>query len=59
MSLKKRTNYYIHLKKHKNITIEQTKTSPQETLELKLTKSYGISALNPPISLEENKIQVL
>ena len=44
------------IKKHTDTLIEQTKTKPQETLELKLIKQMQTFSFNPPINLlEEGK----
>ena len=44
------------IKKHTDTLIEQTKTRPQETLEIKMNKQRQIFSFNPPISLiEEDK----
>ena len=42
-------------KKHTDTLIEQTKTKPQETLELKMNKQMQAFSLNSPISLVEEK----
>ena len=41
------------IKKHTDTLIEQTKTKPQETLELKTIQSKQTFAFNPPIILVE------
>ena len=44
------------IKKHTDTLIEQTKTKPQETLELKMNKQRQTFSFNPPINLiEEDK----
>ena len=44
------------IKKHTDTLIEQTKTKPQETLELKMDKQMQTFSFNPPINLvEEDK----
>ena len=44
------------IKKHTDTLIEQTKTKPQETLELKMNKQMHTFSFNPPINLiEEDK----
>ena len=44
------------IKKHTDTLIEQTKTKPQETLELKMIKQMQKFSFNPPINLiEEDK----
>ena len=44
------------IKKHTDTLIEQTKTSPQETLEFKMNKQMQTLSFNPPINLiEEGK----
>ena len=39
------------LKKHTDTLIEQTKTKPQETLEIKMNKQMQTFSFNPPINL--------
>ena len=41
------------IKKHTDTLIEQTKTKPQETLELKMNKQMQTFSFNPPINLVE------
>ena len=41
------------IKKHTDTLIEQTKTKPQETLEIKLNKQMKSLSFNPPINLAE------
>ena len=41
------------IKKHTDTLIEQTKTKPQETLELKMNKQMQTFSINPPINLVE------
>ena len=41
------------IKKHTDTLIEQAKTKPQETLELKMDKQMQTFSFNPPINLEE------
>ena len=41
------------IKKHTDTLIQQTKTRPQETLELKLNKQLQTFMFNPPINLVE------
>ena len=44
------------IKKHPNTLIEQTKTRPQETLEIKMNKQMQTFSFNPPINfVEEGK----
>ena len=44
------------IKKHTDTLIEQTKTEPQETLEIKINKQMQTFSFNPPINLiEEDK----
>ena len=46
----------ILIKKHTDTLIQQTKTSPQETLEFKMNKQMQTFSFNPPInSVEEGK----
>ena len=40
-------------KKHTDTLIEQTRTKPQETLELKMNKQMQTFSFNPPINLVE------
>ena len=47
-------NDLLHLfKKHTDTLIEQTKTKPQETLEIKMNKQMQTFSLSPPINLVE------
>ena len=39
--------------KHTDTLVEQTKTKPQETLELKFIKRLQTASLNPPLNLVE------
>ena len=39
------------LKKHTNTLIEQTKTTPQETLEFELNQQMETFSISPPINL--------
>ena len=41
------------IKKHTDTLIEQTKTKPQETLELRMNKQMETFSFNPPINLNE------
>ena len=41
------------IKNHLNTLIQQTKTKPQETLELKMIQSKQTFSFNPPINLVE------
>ena len=43
------------IKKHTDTLIEQTKTKPQETLEVKMNKQMQIYSFNPPINLVEER----
>ena len=44
------------IKKHTDTLIEQTRTRPQETLEIKMDKQMKIFLFNPPINFfEEDK----
>ena len=44
------------IKKHTDTLIEQTRTKPQETLELKMNKQMQTFSFDPPINLfEEDK----
>ena len=43
----------IPIKKHTDTLIEQTKTKPQETQELKMNKQMQTFSFNPPINLVE------
>ena len=46
----------LSIKKHTDTLIEQTKTKPQETLEIKMNKQTQIFSFSPPINLlEEGK----
>ena len=50
------TELLLLIKKHTDALIEQTKTKPQETLEIKLNKQMQTFSINPPINLvEEDK----
>ena len=40
-------------KKHTDTLIEQTKSGPQETLEVKLNKQLKTFSFSPPINLSE------
>ena len=42
------------IKKHTDTLIEQTKTKPQETVELKMNKQIQTFSFNPPINLVED-----
>ena len=44
---------FFLLKKHTETLIEQTKTKPQETLEVMLNKQIETFAFNPPINFSE------
>ena len=42
------------IKKHTDTLIEQTKTKPQESLELKLNKQMETFSFSPPINLSKD-----
>ena len=50
--------YHI-IKKHTDTLIEQTKTKPQKTLELKMNKQMQTFFFSPPINLVEEGKQLL
>ena len=41
------------IKKHTDTLIDQTKTKPQETIEIKMKKQIQFFSFNPPINLVE------
>ena len=43
----------LSIEKHTDTLTEQTKTKPQETLEIKMNKQIEIFSFNPPINLAE------
>ena len=56
MIIYKNNELLLLIKKHTDTLIQQTKTKPQETLELKMNKQMQTFSFNPPINLvEEDK----
>ena len=51
-------NCYFLIKKQTDTLIEQTKTKPQENLEIKMNKQMQTFSFNPPINLVERRQMV-
>ena len=51
--------YFFCLNKHTSTLNEQTRTKPQETLDIKLNKQMQTFLFNPPISFSEEGKRVL
>ena len=49
----------LSIKKHTDTLIEQTRTKPQETLELKMDRQMQTFSFNPPINLVEEGKRLL